>query len=379
MQILLINYMETTRPGGINKAVLEIAQNLSKKGHNITVLQTNPFNLPDEEYFHGFKIIRIKSRLRTALYDLCPEIYSFLKKNLKSINPDLVHIHGYQRLFPVENIYLIRKLYPDIPLVVSPHFDVFSHDTRAGKYLMGFYNNIIGKKVLQYPDRLFAASNFEARNLMNIFNIPPEKIVVIAHGVNIIQSKHPGMKKETIHLVYAGYLLELKGIQHIIQALNELIYKRKVKACLTIIGEGPYKAKLIEIARKWDVSEFINWRDFIPPDKSEELLNYFRKSDVLLLLSQSENYGIVVSEALALGTPVIVTDRTALSEFLNENGCFGVAYPPRSKDVVDLILKIINNNIEVGPLTSKIRLWADVAGSYEDHYLEVVENHRKIL
>lgn len=67
--------METKAPGGINKVVSEIAKNLSKKGHEVVVLQPNPLDFPSEEIYEGFRIIRIKSRFKSWLYDLCPEIY----------------------------------------------------------------------------------------------------------------------------------------------------------------------------------------------------------------------------------------------------------------------------------------------------------------
>jgi glycogen synthase len=49
-------------PGGIYKVIREIAKNLSKRGHEVIVLQLNPLNRPKEEFYEGFKIIRISSR-----------------------------------------------------------------------------------------------------------------------------------------------------------------------------------------------------------------------------------------------------------------------------------------------------------------------------
>ena len=102
-------------------------------------------------------------------------------------------------------------------------------------------------------------------------------------------------------------------------------------------------------------------------------MSYYKKSDIFLLLSQSENYGIVVPEALTMGTPVIVTKRTALNEFLNEPGCFGVDYPPDPKEVANLILKIYKSDIKVGPFTKKIRTWNEVALDYEQLYLRFIK------
>ena len=62
--------METTHPGGINMIVREIAKNISDMGHESIVLQPNPANLPEEEIYEGFKIIRISSPLDKYFYGL---------------------------------------------------------------------------------------------------------------------------------------------------------------------------------------------------------------------------------------------------------------------------------------------------------------------
>lgn len=368
MNILLINYMETTFPGGINKVVRELGINLSSK-HNITVIQPNNFNLPKVEIYEGFKIIRIKSITRKLnfLYDFSPEIYFYLKKNFHKLNPDIVHIHGYHRIFPSEVMYIIRKKYPHIPIIFSPHFGIFSNDTLAGKYLFGFYNHVLGKKIMEYPDKLIAASEFEAENLKKIFDLSEKEIEIIPHGVNKIDLK-PKKKADEIKLLYVGYLLELKGVQYIIKSI-ETLKKRKCKVTLTIIGEGHYKNQLLKLAKQLGVLENIIWQNFIPPSEHERLLNAYKESDILLLLSKSENYGAVVPEALAMGTPVIVTNRTALKEFLAEPGCSGVEYPPDPDRVADLIL---DNHEQVGPLSNKIISWDEVALNYQKTYYKVL-------
>lgn len=366
MNILLINYMETTFPGGINKVVSEIASNLSSK-HKVHVIQPNNFNLPKEEFYEGFKITRIKSisRKLNFLYDFSPEIYFYLKKNFHKFNPDVVHIHGYHRIFPSEVMYIIRKKYPHIPIIFSPHFGIFSNDTLAGKYLFGVYNHIVGKKILEYPDKLIAASKFEAGNLKKIFDLSEKDIEIIPHGVNKIDLK-PKKKTDEIKLLYVGYLLELKGVQYIIKSIEKL-KKRECKVKLTIIGEGPYKNKLLKLAKKLGVLENIVWENFIPPSEHERLLDAYKESDILLLLSKSENYGAVVPEALAMGTPVIVTNRTALKEFLSEPGCSGVEYPPDPDMVADLIL---DNHLNKEPINfvKNVQIWFDVVKNYEKIY-----------
>ena len=109
------------------------------------------------------------------------------------------------------------------------------------------------------------------------------------------------------------------------------------------------------------------WKNFAPHD---EILDEMERSDIFLLLSKSEGYGIVVAEALAMGTPSIVTNGTALEEFTNENGCFGVNFPPDPDEVADLILDINKNHVKTGPFVKKIRTWDKITEDYEKLYMD---------
>jgi len=369
MRILLIPppLADVLSPGGIYKVVREIAKNLSKRGHDVTVLQLNPLNRPNEEVYEGFKIIRIDSKIANCLYGLNPEIYFYLKKHYRELNPDVVHVHGYHSLLSIESIFLIKKMDPDIYLVFSPHLDVI-RSSFIGRYFWNIYK-IIGKKISKMVDHIVCASNFEANNIKKLFQINENKISIISHGVDVINFNKPKKSKDVIRLLYAGYLIKRKGVQHLLRSLYSLINELHIDNVeLTLIGKGPEKNNLLELAEQLKVEKHLRWKNFLP---KSQFLEELKKADIFLLLSESEAYGIAVAEALALGTPVIVTKRTALEEFLNEPGCFGVDYPPDPKEVAELILKIASSDVKVGPFSNKIRTWDKVAEDYEKIYLSI--------
>lgn len=173
-------------------------------------------------------------------------------------------------------------------------------------------------------------------------------------------------KSESCNLLYSGYLIERKGVNYILDSLNSLINELKFSNVkLTIIGEGPEKSKLSKLSKNLNVDNHVIWKSFL---SYEDFIKEIKNSNIFLLLSNSEAYGIIVAEALALGTPCIVTKITALKEFLNEPGCFGVDYPPNSNEVANLIMKMYGSDLEVGPFSEKIRTWDKVAEDYEKAY-----------
>lgn len=369
MRILTFKDGEVKNSGGINKVIVKTNSELAKMGHECTVITTNSLGIPNEEIYEGFRIIRLKSRLGHHLYGLNFGVYLYLKKHFKNLNPDIIHIHGYHGLFSPEIIFIVKNvLKVNIPIVFTCHYDPLNHSTIAGKLLGEFYNKLIGAKILKYTTQIISVSSYEANNISNISKC--ENIIVIPHGVDLIDIFKAKRKRDFIELLYVGYLLDYKGVQYIIDSLHELIYSRNIQNIrLTIIGEGQYKKKLLARSKKLKVSDYIIWKQFLPPS---QVLSEMKQSDIFLLLSKSEGYGIVVAEALAMGTPSIVTKGTALEEFVNEPGCFGINYPPEPTKLADLILDIYSNDVEIGPFSNKIRTWEKVTADYEKLYYRML-------
>jgi len=364
MKLLLVNYMETTAPGGINRVVREVGAEMVQRGHAVTVLQANPMNLPAEEKCDGFKIIRVGSRVASFLYDLNPAMYLYLRKNFTTLNPDVVHVHGYASLLPLQVLHFLRSV--TCPVAFSPHYDIQSHDTLAGKYLWNVFNHTIGGYSYAVAAKVICASLFESENVKRDFRVADSRIDVIPHGVTHMESPRKGRRNTgDISLVYYGWLLELKGVQYVLKGLWELQHAFGKRATLKIIGEGPYKGTLCKLARELHLQSSISWYPFLPED---ELYREIRAADFFLLLSRSENYGIAVAEALALGVPSIVAKTTALVEFLDEPGCFGIGYPPDPTELAELIINVKDTDLHVGPLSERIRTWREVAGMYEKLY-----------
>lgn len=365
MKILTINCTDITQIGGVNYSIKRVSEELVKRGHECYVLSINPGNLPNQESISGVNVIRVKSPISKHLYWFSPSMARFLRKNLgKSLRPDIAHIHQYRSLLTPEVAYLLRS--KRLPFAFSPHYAREEHNTLAGKYLLGYYKPI-GNKAFKWAEMVVTNSEYSKYMLVTDFDMRPEKVQVIPHGVDKLEAVKGKVRKASqasVSLLYAGVLIEKKGIHYVIQAVSEL-ERRGRQAHLTIIGEGEHEYRLKSLAKELNVEDSISWHE---PLSREELHQKVMEADIFLLLSRSESYGIVVTEALAAGTPCIVTKTTALTEFLTEPGCFGVSFPPDSNEVADLIIRIHDSNIQVGPFSHKIRTWDKVAIDYEKLY-----------
>jgi len=165
--------------------------------------------------------------------------------------------------------------------------------------------------------------------------------------------------------------LKRKNVQSIVESLDVLVHGVGVHgASLTIVGVGPERASISRSIRERGLEAHVTMKPFLT---SQGLAHEMKHADLFLLLSNSEAYGIVVAEALALGTPCIVADATALHEFVAEPGCFGVDYPPDPEKVARLITEVFESTAQVGPFSGKIRTWEAVGRAYERLYCRCVE------
>ena len=106
-------------------------------------------------------------------------------------------------------------------------------------------------------------------------------------------------------LLYAGRLLEWKGVD-IALAATALMKNRFPDIRFTIVGHGPARARLQELATRLDLQPNVRWLGWQPQERLQE---HYRSSDLLLFPSLRDSGGMVVLEALAHGLPVVCTDR----------------------------------------------------------------------
>ena len=218
MKILLINYMETTAPGGINKIVRETAKHFSKNGHEVQVLQPNPLGLLPKEVLDGFTITRLSTRIGKYAYGYSPDLMTEVSHFITAFKPDVVHVHGYHTLFTLGVIRKIRVTNATIPIIFSPHMD--STASTLGGNLIFLYHKLFGQTIFDTVDYVFAGSNFERENICNNIKISKDKIAIIPLGVDSIVPKQYHKRNDKIRLLFVGYLIRRKNVGAILDVLN---------------------------------------------------------------------------------------------------------------------------------------------------------------
>jgi len=362
--------------GGVETHVKEISERLVNAGHKVEVITTDPTGrLNKQETINGVKVVRFTSFAPGNAYFLAPQILFYLRNR----KYDVIHMHSYHAL-PALFAALGRG---QEKLVFTPHYHRSGH-TPFRNLLQKPYR-FLGKIIFSRADSIICVSEFEKKLVESDFKVGG-KIVKIPNGINLKEFKkiknqeknstgsnstgsnstgknsaENNLRKEKF-LLYVGRLEEYKGVQYIIQSLPELQEFR-----LKVIGKGPFESELHDIAKNLQVENKIEWLKEL---SREELLDCYADADIFLMLSTHEAYGITVAEALASGTPCIVTKGSALEEFVDGIHCLGVDEPSNKKSIIKLIHQAENlkNNSEF--IVEKLNIfdWNQITEDIENVY-----------
>jgi len=315
--------------GGVEQHVRNISERLARE-HEVTVFATDPSGrLPKEEERNGVLVRRFKSFSPNNAYHV-----SFgMLRELRRSQFDVVHGHNYHAFPLFLSRYAKRERF-----IVTAHYHGRGSTTIRDS-LMRFYRPF-GQKVLQEADRIIAVSNHEKALLIKDFRIDGTKIAVIPSGIDLADFKDLRKAAKSYKtILYVGRLEGYKGVQYVVQALPLL--DKGIR--LEIVGKGPYKERLIRLAKELGVEDRVDlYQDLL----REELLRRYVNADLLVILSKYEAFGTVVAEALAAKTPCIVANTSALREWIDNQNCFGIDYPLSSDQLAQLINRVMGQKVK---------------------------------
>jgi glycosyltransferase involved in cell wall biosynthesis len=185
-------------------------------------------------------------------------------------------------------------------------------------------------------DRIVTYSNEMKNRIMTWYNVNPEKVVVIRHGVDI--AKFRGFRSQLLldgdpSILVIGNLA--KNIDFLIKALST-IKKEIPQFKLHVVGPGDI-APLKALAQKEGLENQVIFYGAIPP---EETPHYYKAVDFCVFPSILAPAGITLLEAMASGTPILASNKGGIPEIVYDN-LNGVLFDPDNVNALpDAILNL---------------------------------------
>ena len=322
-------------------SVSKLSEELVRAGQEVIVLATTAngkaeLNVPTgvEQIVDGVKVFYFK-RLTKDHTHFSPALFYFLRKLIIEEkkagrkNELIVHIHAWWNLVSIFSC-LVAKMY-GIKVVLSPRGMLnpytLKHKNSLSKRLI---HQLLGKSLLKG----IAYHATSKQENADIFAFTGKLSQIISNFIQL-PSAQPAARKidGQYQLLFLGRINEIKGLENLFSALSLL----SINWQLTIAGEGDfnYVNHLKQLTEQKNIAEKIKWEGHVNNTQKFDLL---ASVDALVLPSYKENFANVIIEALAVGTPVIVSKEAGAAEYVEETN-LGWLTSNTPKQLADTISK----------------------------------------
>lgn len=300
--------------------IYNITKNLLKNSNDVTICTTNYHidtqkKLELERYQVKFIISEILGSIGGLIVTPGLLIELFKLKNY-----DVIHLHNYRTF---QNVVL--ALYAqvcNIPYVIQAEGSLTTFFQK--KYSKILFDYLIGGTMIRNATKVIASSEQEFNQFIKI-GVPQEKIFTIPFGINIndytqlpkkgyFKKKYIGSNEEFI--LFLGRIDKMKGIDLLLSSFSDIIRKGYN---VTLVIAGPDNGYLSEVN---ELIKTLHLEDKIiitGPLYGAEKLAAYQDAEMFVLPSYHDDFGLTVLEALACGTPVIVTNRCGASDVVKNN------------------------------------------------------------
>lgn len=230
------------------------------------------------------------------------------KKILQDEEPDLIHING---IWDPQN-YLFQKVAQclGIKALISPHGMLEPYILNRHPFKKKLALLLYQRKAIKNANFLHATAQTELDQIRKLGFFSPT--IVIPNGIDISEVKRSLDRAAGAarNILFLSRIHPKKGIEVLIEAVSEL---KDLDLKVTIAGEGDleYVDGLIKMTVEKEVGHIF---EFLGGVYGEDKWELYDKADLFVLPTYSENFGIVVIEALAAGIPVITTKGTPWQE-----------------------------------------------------------------
>ena len=362
--------------GGSGVVATELGLALAKRDHNIHFIT---YNLPvrlealndPKIHFHEVSVPDYPL-FKYQPYELA--LSSRLVDVVRSNSIDILHVH--YAIPHAYAAYMAKKMLIDIgieiPIVTTLHgTDI----TLVGSH--PFYNPAVTFSI-NHSDRVTAVSESLKNDTINLFDIK-KKIDVIPNFVDIkkIKNKEKACernllaKKEEKILTHISNFRPLKRIFDVISIYEGVA--KQVKSKLMMVGEGPEKIKAIQYVKENKLEDKVLFLG-----NSNEIDKILCYSDLFLLPSEKESFGLSALEAMANGVPLISSNAGGITEVNINNKTGFVSKIGDVKDMTTNALTLLKDENLHQEFKKQARVQAElfnlenVVNQYESVYVDAV-------
>ncbi|HOJ98960.1 MAG TPA: glycosyltransferase family 4 protein [Termitinemataceae bacterium] len=384
LKIAMLSSYYFPHKGGTERYVHDLSHALAKRGHEVTIFSHYPG--PAGQYeTEPVRVVRVPS-LWGPFYS--PYLAWLPESQLR--RQDIMHSHAPPFYF-TNQVSRIKK----IPHILTYHCDIEIPEQLGvfklpgkSKHLLDTYFRKTTEIHLKKVDQIVATTHSYAETSPLLRNYPYRVIPLGIHVERFRKAmEQPEIQKiqrNEREILYVGRLVASKGLVFLIEAAK-LLRDAGESFTLTIVGTGEDLLSLKLLVHTYDLEKQVYFAGKV---EDNELLHYYKRAAVLVLPSfvRLEAFGIVQLEALAMGTPVIVSDIPGVNEVVRKSQG-GYLVPPRDPPALaDQLAQALRNPRELRYRAEQGQAyvfshydWNTIAGQFEELYYETLQRKGKSL
>jgi len=285
--------------GGGPYHVHALSRDQAAMGHDVTVLTVaTDGERPHVESREGYTVVRYPAVAEPLGNAVAPGVAAFLRQ---AEAYDVIHAHSH--LYSSTTFAAVARVVGGVPLALTNH-GLYSQT--APEWVFDAYLRSVGRWTFDAADVVFCYTEVDRRRLRERGVSVP--IAVVHNGIDTDRFTPDGETYAGVvgdpAVLFVGRLVEGKRPGDAIAALERL-GERRPGARLTVCGDGPLRGRLEREARERGVGDAVR---FLGHVDYESIPAVYRAADVLVLPSRAEGLPRTVLEAMATGTPVVVSD-----------------------------------------------------------------------
>lgn len=327
--------------GGVENVTYNLALQMGKRGHDVYIFTSSMNNAKDSiEKYGNITIYRYKNNFKIGQSPISSGL--IFKPLFSNIDLDIVHSQLGNLPAPLTAYFYAKK--KKKPLITTYHEDwIKGFGSLFRKVGVALFDGFIADILLSASNIILTPSQYYINHSMHLSKIS-KKVCAVPNGIDfedfhIDLGKHECRKKLGLPLdkkiiLFVGSLTPRKAPNVLIEAMS-LIVKNYQDCHLVFVGSGNYIKELKSMAKELKLERYITFTGFVDDDVK---YMYYHSSDIFVLPSISEGFGIVLLEASACGLPLITSNLVVFKSIVQEgeNGYF-----TKTGDYIDLGNKIL--------------------------------------
>ena len=356
--------MSFSGDGGVEKMIANLCLGMLQAGFRVDLILSQAKGRHLHSIPEGVRLFKLGTN---HTYSALPGLVSYLRRekpsSLLAAKDRAIKTAVLARFFAHSDVPLFGRIGTTVSAALDGH-------SRLRKAIWFLSMRIF----FRFTDGIIVVSEGVARDVRRITSLPPGRVTVIRNPVITPQlysladepAPHPWLEEsETPVIMGVGRLTRQKDFGTLIKAFAQV---RKVRDCrLVILGEGAQRGAIETLAKELGVKNDVYLPGFV-----ENPYSFIARSSLFVLSSRWEGSPNALTEALALGRPVVATDCQSGPRELLENRPFGILVPVGNSDAMaDAIIRALDTPADRESFQNAVRGFSLEAST--DSYLRTLE------